>query len=91
MFAGRPPFTIDDVKVTGNRRPAEDAKLLTELESRDTNEKATAILDTIYQVRCNMFHGHKGFQGVQRGLLQPMIVLLETVINVTEQKLIAEP
>lgn len=85
-------FYIRLDKVTGNRRPAEDDRLLVaSVESRSANEKATAILETIYQVRCNMFHGHKGFQPVQRDLLRPIIILLETVINVTDQKLRAEP
>ncbi len=40
-----------------------------------------SIMELIYQTRCNMFHGSKGFEEIQKNILQPMIIILEFVIE----------
>ena len=80
-------FYIKLDMVTGNRQQHHDAELLTNLESNNIATKAKAILETIYSVRCNMFHGHKGFDEVQIEILRPIIVLLKKTITITLDKL----
>jgi hypothetical protein len=71
-------FALKLHPVTGERRPEEDANLLAALESRGSNRRAKAVLEALYAIRCNMFHGQKGFQPIQLELLQPAIAVLET-------------
>jgi len=46
-----------------------------------------AVLLFVYQVRCNMFHGSKGFEPNQKKLIQSMNVILEVLIEVLKEKL----
>jgi hypothetical protein len=80
-------FHIKLNMVTGDPQPAKDAALLKDLESRSTNARAKAILDLLYSIRCNMFHGHKGFHQVQIKLLLPVVILLRVVIETLHAKL----
>jgi len=68
--------------VTGDRRPAKDLELLTALESNGRNRKAKAVLEALYALRCNMFHGQKDFHLRQLALLRPAILLLEVTTDV---------
>lgn len=68
--------------VTGERSPQADSHLLAALESRSCNRRAKAGLEALYAIRCNMFHGHKGFEPVQLALLTPAILLLESTVDV---------
>lgn len=72
---------------TGARQRSEDERLLRNLQSTNRGFRASAILDLVYSIRCNMFHGHKGFQGVQIELLQPVTTILERLIKLIFQKL----
>jgi len=54
---------------------------LAALESRGSNRRAKAVLEALYAIRCNMFHGQKGFQPIQLELLQPAIAVLETTAD----------
>lgn len=65
----------------GLRQRNEDLLLLADLESKNNVTKATAVLQVIYHVRCNLFHGEKDFQEYQRKLVQPLINLLSTLIS----------
>jgi hypothetical protein len=80
-------FHIKLDPLTGNQQDAEDLDLLGRLRGNDTNARATAILEVIYSVRCNMFHGRKDYAPVQVALLKPAIVLLEKVMNLTANTL----
>lgn len=62
----------------GDRQREKDLALLAGLRSTGKT-RALAILDVVYSVRCNMFHGHKGFHRVQVELLQPTIRVLYQV------------
>ncbi|MGV0827764.1 hypothetical protein ACTS9C_02565 [Empedobacter brevis] len=63
----------------GQRQRQEDLKILANLRSHNNVDKATAILQVAYYVRCNMFHGHKGFVEYQRLLVEPLINIMTTV------------
>jgi hypothetical protein len=73
--------------IRGEPQPQEDRKLLKKLQSNSSHTKGKAILDTIYSLRCNMFHGQKGFHQVQHQLLLPVIILLKKTISVCMEKL----
>jgi hypothetical protein len=65
----------------GQRQPEEDQKLLTKLISKTPSLRAKGILEVIYSIRCNMFHGHKGFDQVQTEVLIPTNIILRKVIE----------
>jgi hypothetical protein len=83
-------FYIKLDMVTGARQPAKDKALLARLRSGNKNEKGTAVLEMLYAIRCNMFHGHKGFHEVQKDLLDPAISILERLIVVLREKIAEE-
>jgi hypothetical protein len=68
--------------IRGVRMPDADHDLLAGLESRSRNRRAHAVLEVLYAIRCNMFHGHKGFEPIQLELLRPAVLLLQSTINV---------
>jgi hypothetical protein len=80
-------FFIKLHMITGKRQRNKDLELLEQLNSKNKNTKAHAILDVLYSVRCNMFHGHKGFDEFQTALLSPCIILLESICRQLLNKL----
>jgi len=80
-------FNIKLNMVTGDRQPEKDEELLRKLKSRGFNQKGEAVLDLLYSVRCNMFHGHKGFQEVQIDLLKPISCVLKATNEIVYEKL----
>lgn len=78
-------FKLD--RRTGARQPDEDERILSGLQSNAKNDQGKSILEALYCIRCNMFHGHKAFDPMQVELLRPMIVLLEKTIDITQQHL----
>lgn len=64
----------------GDRQRDKDLDLLRRLRARGET-KALAVLEMLYSVRCNLFHGHKAFQPVQGELLRPVILVLSSVIR----------
>lgn len=83
-------FYIKLNMVTGGRQREKDIELLKRLKSRSLNRRANAILETLYCIRCNMFHGHKGFHEVQTNLLRPAIDILKKVSEILFTKLEAD-
>ena len=63
----------------GQRQREEDLKILANLRSANHVNKATAILQVAYHVRCNLFHGHKEFIEYQRLLVEPLINIITSV------------
>ncbi len=49
------------------------------LEFTNSEEWAKSVLDILYQIRCNLFHGSKPFSEDQRVILIPCIHILETI------------
>lgn len=60
--------------------PQRNADLRQRLGSRSQRIAVEAVLEYLYQVRCNMFHGNKGFEARQLRLLQPCLRCLERII-----------
>lgn len=83
-------FNIKLNMVTGNSQREADLELLKSLKSTNRGQRARAILDIIYSIRCNMFHGHKGFTPVQVKILRPVITVLENIIRALCDKLSTE-
>lgn len=71
----------------GQGQEKTDKELATNLLSENVEIKSKAILSLIYNVRCNIVHGHKDFQEYQRLLLEPAIGILRTIVNTLEEKL----
>lgn len=82
-----PQFSICLDPVFGDEQENEDSKLMQMLYSQNTDERARAILEIIYHVRCNMFHGRKSVDPVQMELLIPLTLLLEKIIDKLYRKL----
>lgn len=80
-------FAIKLDRLSGEPRQEEDRKLVEDLESGNYFRKVRALLDIIYSVRCNMFHGHKGFDSVQTEILVPVIVLLNKLAVLLYERL----
>jgi hypothetical protein len=80
-------FHINLDMVYGRPQRDKDLELLKSLRSRSINEKALAVLDTIYSIRCNMFHSHKGFHQVQIEILKPVTLILRKVVELLYQEL----
>ena len=64
-----------------------DIQLVESILSNNKNKKVDAILSLFYYLRCNMFHGHKGFENKQSRLLVPVNRLLTKTIEITFNKL----
>ena len=79
---GSGKFSLKLNMITGEAQPHEDADLCQRLTGTNRNKQASAVLETLYAVRCNMFHGRKGLNPIQRELLDPLNVILEKVIEI---------
>lgn len=64
-----------------------DIELMKNLESDKSDIKAQAAVSSIYNVRCNIQHGEKHFEEHQRMLLEPLIRILETIVELQIEKL----
>ncbi len=65
----------------GIPKPDFDYQLMNNLCSDDSEILSKATLMLIYNVRSNMLHGEKHFEEYQRMLLEPLIRILKTIIN----------
>jgi hypothetical protein len=45
------------------------------------------ILEFIYHIRCNLFHGKKEINAIQEAILSPSVILLETIVNIVYDEL----
>jgi hypothetical protein len=80
-------FHIKLDMVTGASQPDKDKDLLKRLRSRGKDQRAEAILDFLYSIRCNMFHGQKSFHEVQIQLLIPACAILRSTAEILFEKL----
>ena len=80
-------FSIKLDIVYGYPKPEEDFALLNNISSTNSCVKGKAILDFLYTIRCNMFHGQKEFALVQVEILHPSIVLLRKTCEILFDKL----
>ncbi len=72
-------FAIKLNRLYGTPQREKDLQLVNHLRHGNRFQRVQAVLDVIYSIRCNMFHGHKGFNQVQIQMLEPVTVLLEKV------------
>ena len=80
-------FHIKLDMVYGRPQKDKDLELLKSLRSRSSNKRARAVLDTIYPIRCNMFHSQKGFHRVQIEILRPVTLILRKVVELLYREL----
>ncbi|MGN8058781.1 hypothetical protein ACTJKN_21015 [Pedobacter sp. 22163] len=71
----------------GQRQRNEDLKILVKLKSTNDSQKAVGVLEVIYNVRCNLMHGHKNFVEPQRQLLSPLIRILKSLNGILFERL----
>ncbi|KUJ62039.1 hypothetical protein AR687_10835 [Flavobacteriaceae bacterium CRH] len=64
-----------------------DIELMNNLRSDLAEIKVKAILSAIYNIRANMLHGEKHFEEHQRILLEPLIRILQTIVNLEIENL----
>lgn len=64
-----------------------DLELMKNLENKQPFIRAQAVVSTIYNVRCNMQHGEKHFEEYQRMLLEPLIRILDTIVELQIENL----
>jgi hypothetical protein len=64
-----------------------DAQRVSGLTSPDSYTWAAALLQILYQIRCNTFHGRKQFRPVQKRILVPSIKALETINDMLMHKI----
>jgi hypothetical protein len=60
---------------------SKDILILNHLKSKKNNTRFLGLLETIYHVRCNMFHGSKGFKESQKRLLEPLNSILFQIVE----------
>lgn len=72
-------FIIKIEPFSGKIKSDANSKLIENLKSDISCVRVHAILDVIYSIRCNMFHGQKDYESVQMNLLNPASVLLERI------------
>ncbi len=78
-------FYIKLSSPNGDPQREKDLLLLSNLRSSNNKKRALAVLDLVYSIRCNLFHGHKAFQPVQVALLKPTMTVLYHVILALQQ------
>lgn len=71
----------------GEPQPDKDKKLSKKLKSSGVGQISDAILEMIYEVRCNLFHGRKCIDSVQEDLLNPLSNILEELVQKIYDKL----
>lgn len=69
----------------GNR--SKDLKLLKEMRSSNNHIKSKALLEYIYHIRCNLFHGDKNYEENQRSLLISINYFLHKIVELIYKKL----
>jgi len=72
----------------GHHQPDDEAdeRLKAHLTEGSPTQQVDAMLNYIYSVRCNMFHGHKAFVDSQLRMLRPLCRCLERVVLVGLQR-----
>lgn len=63
--------------------PDDDLLIFAKLKNTDKREKYLGLLELLYNVRCNMFHGSKGYEQDQITLLKPINEIILHIVNFT--------
>lgn len=65
----------------------DDHALLDRFDSRDAREKAEAVLEFLYTIRCNTFHGSKSYDRVQIPVLTACVTVMSHLNGLLFEKL----
>ena len=84
MLIEQERFYIKLSILNGDPQRDKDLLLLRDLRSSG-DTRALAVLDLVYSVRCNLFHGHKAFQPIQIALLKPTMTILYHMIRALQR------
>lgn len=76
-------FFLHNIRGTKEPDLARDEKIADGLRKHNL----LAVLECLYQIRCNIFHGEKDFAPRQAELLAPAITLLEAVVSLSREAL----
>lgn len=76
-------FFLHSVRYTQTPDIERDHKLAAGLR----NFQLFSVLECLYQIRCNIFHGEKEFTPRQAELLGPAVALLETIVQMSKTTL----
>lgn len=76
-------FFLHENYETGEPDHKKDLALLRQAREGDVE----ALLNLVYQARCNLFHGQKVYSSVQRPLLEGMIAVLVVVVEQARAKM----
>lgn len=74
-------FEITFDRETKQPNYLKDARLITQLDELNGHVTIQASLELLYQVRCNLFHGRKGYHLDQLLLIQPCGRILRRAID----------
>lgn len=80
-------FAIKLHMLDGSHQRDEDVNLLRKFRSRSRDERAAAVLEFLYAVRVNLFHGHKSFRPIQMEVMRPANVLLVRIVDILFERL----
>jgi hypothetical protein len=64
-----------------------DRARIDKLNSNDPEQWSKGILEIVYKIRCNTFHGQKSFQESQKNILIPCIRILQRLNDMMIRKL----
>jgi len=73
-------FNICLNPATGNPDEEKENELLAQLQSNACNDKLNGVLKFIYEVRCNVIHGRKGYELDQVLVLGPVVEVLNIMV-----------
>jgi nickel-dependent lactate racemase len=69
------------------RETAWDSERIEKLDSQDEETWSKGLLEIIYQIRCNTFHGAKSFTDNQKRILIPCIKIVERINGMVIDKI----
>lgn len=81
------PFYLISTKGTDEPDADRNRDLRRRLECNEAKTKVEAVLEYLYLIRCNMFHGEKDFDNSQLAIIQPATRVLERVVRAGLDKL----
>lgn len=81
LIAPGGPFYLISDGITDQPDVSRNREVHQRLQSPSAATRATAVLEYLYLVRCNMFHGSKDFDNRQLQIIQPATRCLERIVR----------
>ncbi len=66
----------------GEHSSENDKEILDNLKSNNLEKRIEGVLTFLYEVRCNLFHGEKGYENQQSQVLKTLNVILEKIVEI---------